>query len=342
MSQLSDISVIGAGAWGTALAILAHRVGNRVTLVTRNQNVLGSIRQGRVNESHLPDVFIDPEIEVTDDLASVRQADVIILGMPSQYVRSVCISLSDLITESVPIIIAAKGIERGSLMFMHEVAGSILPKNPIALLSGPNFAHEAAGGLPTATIVACTDTTLGTNLVHLIGGKYFRPYVTDDVTGVAVGGALKNVIAIACGIAAGAGLGENAQAALITRGLAEMSRLAAIKGARPETMMGLAGIGDLVLTCKSRTSRNYSFGMRLGQGMSVADAAASRQGGVIEGKETAESAFDIASKMLVSMPICTAVHEVLQGRTDVTAAINQLLERPFTAEHRAWEPGMVG
>ncbi len=342
MSQLSDIAVVGSGAWGTSLAILTHRVGNRVRLWTRNQNVLGSIQRGRVNEAYLPDIFIDPEIEVTDDLFTLRQSDVLILAVPSQYLRSVCISLSDLVTELVPIIIAAKGIERGSLMFMHEVAGSILPKNPIALLSGPNFAHEAAAGLPTATIMACEDTTLCTNLVHLIGGKYFRPYVTDDVMGVAVGGALKNVIAIACGIAAGAGLGENAQAALITRGLAEMTRLAVTRGARAETMMGLAGMGDLVLTCKSRTSRNYSFGMRLGQGMSVADAAATRQGGVIEGKETAESAFDIATKMLVSMPICTAVHEVLQGRTDVGAAINQLLERPFTAEHRSWEQGMVG
>ena len=337
MNHLSEIAVIGAGAWGTALATLAHRVGNRVTLWSRNPQVVQSIRRTRMNEVYLPEVYIDPEVRVTEDLADLRQSEVILLAVPAQHLRALCISLSDLVAEHVPLVICAKGIERGSLMFMHEVVHSILPRNPIAILSGPNFAREAATGLPTATVLACADMHLGNRLVHLLGGKYFRPYLTDDVMGVAVGGALKNVVAIACGIAAGANLGENAQAAIITRGLAEMTRLTVLKGGRADTMMGLAGMGDLVLTCKSPMSRNYSFGVRLGLGLSLESALSGHRGGVIEGVETAESAYDMSSKQLIAMPICTSVHEVLQGQKDVAGAISLLLERPFTTEQRGWE-----
>jgi glycerol-3-phosphate dehydrogenase (NAD(P)+) len=340
MSHLSDIA-IGAGAWGTALAILAHRVGNNVTLWTRNQQVIDAINRSRINEVYLPDVYIDPQLKVTDQLSDLRQSEVILLAVPAQHLRAQCIALSDLIPEHVPLVICAKGIERGSLMFMHEVVHSVLPRNPVAILSGPNFAKEAANSLPTATILACQDQHLGNRLVHLLGGKFFRPYLTDDMISVAIGGALKNVIAIACGIAAGANLGENAQAAIITRGLAEMTRLAGMKGGRAETMMGLAGMGDLVLTCKSTVSRNYSFGLRLGLGLSVEEVLSTHRGGVIEGVETAESAHDLSAKQLITMPICTAVHEILQGQKDVQTAINQLLERPFTTEQRSWEDYML-
>lgn len=333
-SAVNEIGVIGAGAWGTALAVVCARVGNHVTLWSRNQAALQSIRSKRVNEAYLPDVFVDPQIEVTDDLQSLRGSDILLLAVPSQHLRSMCIQLADLIKPSVPLVICAKGIEKSSLLFMHELVGSILPKNPMAILSGPNFAKEAADGLPTATTLACSNLELGTHLQYAIGGKYFRPYLTDDLTGTAVGGAIKNVIAIACGIADGAGLGENAQAALMTRGLAEMQRLCLARGGRLETLMGLAGLGDLVLTCKSRSSRNYTLGLNLGQGMPVAQALHEKRRGVIEGVETAESIHQIATKQSLPMPICTAVHDVLRGEKDVKTAMNELLERPLTVEIR--------
>lgn len=330
----NEVGVIGAGAWGTALAVIAARVGNHVTLWSRNQTVLSTIEHSRVNEVYLPDVFVDPQIELTGNLQDLRGMDVILLAVPSQYIRTICIQLADLIKGAVPIIICAKGIEKGSLLFMHELVRSVLPDNPIALLSGPNFAHEAAKGLPTATTLACADTELGNQLQHAIGGKYFRPYLSDDLMGTAIGGAVKNVIAIACGMADGAGLGENAQAALMTRGLAEMQRLCLARGGRMETLMGLAGLGDLVLTCKSRSSRNYTLGYNLGKGLPVGQAMQEQRRGVIEGVETAESIQQIASKQNLPMPICTGVYEVLRGEKTMKEAMNDLLERPLTMEVR--------
>lgn len=325
------VGVIGSGAWGTALAVLANRASSEVTLWTRNPNVLASIREQRENQSYLPGVFIDPGIKVTDDLAEACKADVLILCTPSQSLRSTCISISDLLPSETPIVIATKGIERGSLQFMSELVSSVLTHNQIAVLSGPNFADEAANGLPTATTIACQDAVLGERLLYVFGGRLFRPYLSDDVIGTQIGGSVKNVIAIACGIAVGCDLGENAKAALITRGLAEMARLCKAAGGKSQTLMGLSGIGDLILTCNSPKSRNMSLGLQLGRSESVEEVLASKRS-LTEGVGTAESVTHLAHNLGVAMPICNAVNGILQGKLSVKETIHQLLARPFSPE----------
>lgn len=326
------VGVIGGGAWGTALAILANRAGSRVTLGTRNTNVIQSIRERRSNDIYLPSVFIDPGIEATDRLMDVCRADVLIIAVPSHILRSACIAVSDMLDVKVPIAVASKGIEQGSLMLMSEIVQSLLPKNSIGVISGPNFAEEAARGLPTATTFASTDPALLDTLIYTLGGKLFRPYLTDDVIGAQIGGAAKNVIAIACGIALGKKLGENARAALVTRGFAEMARLAVAKGGKYETLNGLSGLGDLILTCGSVKSRNMSFGMALGQGRAKEEVLISRGRGATEGVIAAESVFRLAQKLGVETPICEAVHRILYENAPIHEVIGELLQRPFTSE----------
>lgn len=330
--DVMHVGVIGAGAWGTALAILANRAASRVTLWTRNPNIVNSITDKRYNDVYLPGIFIDPAIEVTDDLSRACACDVLILCIPSQSLRSSCIAISDLLAPHVPVLIATKGIERGSLLLMSELVASILEENPIAVLSGPNFADEAAKGLPTATTIGCADPVLGERLMYVMGGKLFRPYLTDDVVGTQIGGAVKNVIAIACGIAQGCDLGENAKAALITRGLAEIARLCLAKGGKYQTLMGLSGIGDLMLTCGSPKSRNMSLGLELGKGQGIEDVLSKPRFGVTEGVSTAESVSHLAQNLGVAMPICDAVNGILQGRLSVKETIHKMLDRPFAAE----------
>jgi len=333
MSDAAHFAVIGAGGWGTALAIVTNRSGSKVTLWTRNENIVSVIEDKRVNETYLPDVFIDPDIEVTTDLRQVcRLADYVVLSVPSQHIRPVCISLSDQLPSGVPVIVASKGIERGSLSLMSEVVSSILPSNPVMVLSGPNFAHEVAIGLPSATVIAGKSRTLSEKVIYAMGGKFFRPYYTDDVVGVQIGGAVKNVIAIACGICTGRGLGENARAAVITRGLAEMSRLAEVKGGKPETLAGLSGLGDLILSASSLTSRNMALGYAIGKGEKIASLLPGQRGGLAEGVATAESVYQLSRKLGVSMPICTIVYELLEQMIDIDHAIEQLLSRPLVIE----------
>ena len=317
------VGVIGAGAWGTALAILANRAGSRVTLWTRNRQVMESLATTRENAQYLPGQFIDPAIAVTDDTAFIAECDLLILTIPAQSLRTVAISLSDLVPAQLPLIIAGKGIERGSLMLMSEVVGSILPHNPYAILSGPNFAREAAAGLPTATTLATHHANLAEKITFALGGKYFRMYLNDDPIGTQVVGATKNVLAIASGIVDGHGLGENARAALITRGLVEISRLVKAKGGQEETLMGLAGLGDVLLSCTSRTSRNYALGVAIGRG------GQARSSNLTEGVATAESVTQLARKLGVAMPIASAVSAILGGHTPVAVAIEKLLERPM-------------
>jgi len=326
------IGVIGGGAWGTALSIIANRAGSRVTLVTRNENVIQSIRERRTNEVYLPSIFLDPAIAIADKFNDACQGDLIILAVPSHVFRSVCIGVSDMLAPDVPVVIASKGIERGSLMLMSEVAKSILPRNPVAILSGPNFADEAAKGLPSATTIACADTQLWELLKFSIGGKLFRPYMSEDIIGTQIGGAVKNIIAIACGIAIGKKFGENARAALVTRGFAEIARLALAKGGKPETLMGLSGLGDLILTCGSAKSRNMSFGVAIGQGNTKDDILVRRGRTAVEGVVAAESVSKLARKFAVSMPICDAVHRILYESAPVDQVIEELLERPFVGE----------
>ncbi len=325
-AETPHVGVIGAGAWGTALAILANRAGSKATLWTRNHQVVESIRSRRENAQYLPDQFIDPAIDVTDKTEFISDCDMLIVTIPAQSLRTVAISLSDAISAHLPIILATKGIERGSLMLMSEVVQSILPHNPLAILSGPNFAREAASGAPTATTLALHQSSLTEKILFALAGKYFRLYVNDDPIATQIGGAVKNVLAIAAGIVDGAGLGENARAALITRGLVEMARLAKAKGGNEETLMGLSGIGDVMLTCTSAKSRNYACGVAIGRGQKFYGSA------LIEGIATAESVSQMAHKLGVAMPIALSVHEVLSGLTPVALAIERLLERPLVSE----------
>ncbi len=323
---MPHVGVIGAGAWGTALAILANRAGSKATLWTRNTQVVESIKSRRENAQYLPEQFIDPAISVTDSTSFIAECDMLVVTIPAQSLRTVAISLSDTVPSNVPIILATKGIERGSLMLMSEVLQSILPYNPYAVLSGPNFAREAAAGLPTATTLALHQTHLADKIVFALGGKYFRLYVNDDPIGTQIGGAVKNVLAIAAGIVEGKGLGENARAALITRGMVEICRLAKAKGANEDTLNGLSGIGDVMLSCSSAKSRNYALGVAIGRG------GLTRNSGLTEGVATAESVTQLARKLGIAMPIAFAVCEVLSGAMPVGVAIERLLERPLTAE----------
>lgn len=320
------VGVIGAGSWGTALAILANRAGSKATIWTRNTQVVESIKLRRENGQYLPEQFIDPAIEVTDNTDFISGCDMLVVTIPAQSLRTVAISLSDTVPSHVPLIIATKGIERGSLMLMSEVLQSILPHNPLAVLSGPNFAREAAAGLPTATTLAILQPQLVDKIAFALGGKYFRLYTNQDLIGTQIGGAVKNVIAIAAGIVDGRGLGENARAALITRGMAEIMRLAKAKGGNEETLMGLSGIGDLMLTCSSTKSRNYSLGVSIGRGKMRAS------GGLTEGVATAESVTQLARKHGVAMPISFAVNDILAGNLEIDVAIGRLLERPMASE----------
>lgn len=325
-SEMPHVGIIGAGAWGSALAILANRAGSKATLWTRNPQVIESIRTRRENAQYLPEQFIDPAIAVTDSTDFVSSCDVLILTIPAQSLRTVAISLSDSIPSHLSMVVATKGIERGSLMLMSEVIQSILPHNPLAILSGPNFAREAAAGLPTATTLAIHNPQVADRIAFAIGGKYFRLYNNDDLVGTQIGGAVKNVLAIAAGIVEGRGLGENARAALITRGIVEISRLAKAKGGREETLMGLSGIGDMLLSCTSGKSRNYALGVAIGRG------GVTRNAGLTEGVATAESVSQLAKKLGIAMPICFAVYEVLAGTLAIGTAIERLLERPLVSE----------
>lgn len=329
------IGIIGSGSWGTALAIVANRAGSKAVLWTRNEYVLRSIRDTRRNDAYLPGVFVDPRIDVTDSLSEACNSDLLILAIPSQQVRATCITIADQLDASVPLVVATKGIERGSLALMSEVVTAILPKNPVAVLTGPNFASEIAQGLPAAATIACHGDALATQIVYGIGGKFFRPYHTDDIVGAQIGGAVKNVIAIACGIAVGRGFGQNARAAIITRGLMEMTRLCIAKGGRPETLMGLSGMGDLVLTCTSSTSRNMSLGMALcDPDKGVKTVLDEWQKKLAEGVASADSVTDLAKKSGISMPICKSVRDILHEEAGIDEAIQSLMERQFVAEVR--------
>lgn len=331
----TQVGVIGSGGWGTALAMLANRAGSSATLWTRNEQVIDSIENRRENIQYLPDVFIDPAIAITNDLQRMSRCDLLIVSIPAQSLRTVAILLSDIVPANLPLILATKGIERGSLMLMSEVIGSILPHNPYAVISGPNFAREAAQGLPTAAALATHHPALAEKIAFCLGGKYFRLYSNEDPIGTQIGGALKNVLAIAAGIVDGRGLGENARAALITRGIAEIGRLAKAKGGQEETLMGLSGLGDIMLSCSSPKSRNFALGQRLGRaaaGEPMELVATARTGALTEGVATAESVTQLARKLGVTMPIAFAVNDILNGETDIDQAIGRLLERPLGSE----------
>ncbi len=329
--QFKTAGVIGAGAWGTALAQVAGWAGLDVLLQAREPEVVESIRARRINEAFLPGVVIDDHVSVTGNLADLGACDLILAVPPAQHMRSTLQAFAAHHRPGVPVILCSKGIERGSLKLMTDVLAETLPAAPAAVLSGPSFAGEVARGLPSAVTLACADEALGEALMGTLSAPGFRPYLATDLIGAEVGGAIKNVLAIACGIAEGRGLGRSAHAALITRGFAEMTRMGVALGGQAETVAGLCGLGDLVLTCSSPQSRNMSLGLALGEGQTVEQALAGKRS-VAEGYESAPAVRELAARVGVDMPISLAVAALLNGETTVEAMIESLLSRPLKAE----------
>jgi glycerol-3-phosphate dehydrogenase (NAD(P)+) len=325
------IGVIGAGAWGTALAQVAARAGRRVNLWAREAEVVAAIQTDNENKLFLPGAPLSPEIRATTDLDQAAQADALLLVAPAQHLRAVLGALKPSLRPGQPLVLCAKGIEQGTGLLLSEIVEAEVPGQPLAVLSGPTFAIEVARGLPTAITLACADEAIGRGLIQALGQPTFRPYWSADVIGAEVGGAVKNVLAIACGIVAGRGLGENAKASLITRGLAEMLRFGRAKRAEETTLMGLCGLGDLILTCSSPQSRNMSLGLAVGHGQRARDVLAGRRA-VTEGASTAPILVETARRVGVEMPICEAVQAILSDQLTVGAALEGLLSRPFRSE----------
>ncbi|WP_422055960.1 NAD(P)H-dependent glycerol-3-phosphate dehydrogenase [Sphingomonas sp.] len=321
------IGVLGGGAWGTALAQVAGRNDQPVTLWAREDDVVASINAAHENALFLPGIPLAPSIRATSDLTELSDCDALLVVVPAQFLRSV---LSQLPAGNRLLVLCAKGIESGTQKLVAEIARELHPDAPVAVLSGPTFAHEVAKGLPTAVTLACEDDALREALADRLGGATFRTYGSSDVTGAEIGGAVKNVLAIACGVVEGAGLGLNARAALIARGFAEMTRFGVARGGRPETLAGLSGLGDLVLTCSSTNSRNFSLGVGLGQGRAAAELLADRRT-VAEGAATAPVLREAARAAGVEMPVTEAVCALLEG-TPVRTVVDALLARPPRGE----------
>ncbi len=322
-SPFSHIAVLGAGAWGTALALAALAAGRRTTLWVREEDVLASIRAKGENR-FLPGVTLPKELIATGDLAEAAKADALLLVVPAQVLHAFANRLKPLITPGTPLVICAKGIEQGSGKLVTEVLMDALPDAAPAILSGPSFARDVARGLPTAVTIAAKGD-LASKLQASLGSATFRPYASDDLTGVALGGAAKNVYAIACGVVEGMGLGENARAALLARSFAELARLGEALGAKRETLMGLSGLGDLVLTATSKSSRNFSFGVALGEGKPPA-------GALVEGVDTAPALVARAKIVGVEMPIAEAMADLLSGALPPGEAVMRLMGRKLKAE----------
>ncbi len=327
MSAFRHIGVLGAGAWGSALANVAARAGRRVTLWARDPRLAETIAQRRQSPK-LPGVRLEDSVAVTGALEAVDAA-ALLVAVPAQALRSVARALAPVLRDGIPVIACAKGIERGTGRFMTEVIAECIAQAEPAILSGPSFAADVARGLPTAVTLAARSEALAGALAGALGSPMFRPYHSTDLRGVEIGGAAKNVLAIAAGIVEGRRLGASAAAALTTRGFAELVRFGKAFGARPETLTGLSGLGDLILTCSSRQSRNFSLGIALGEGRSLEEA---QRGKLVEGIFTASVLSEMANARGIDMPVAAAVAAVLDGRLDIDAAIESLLTRPFRAE----------
>jgi glycerol-3-phosphate dehydrogenase (NAD(P)+) len=325
MSSLNSVAVIGAGAWGTALAGVAARAGRDVTLYARSVTSTAQMKATRENPK-LPGVQLSSAIAVTNDVALAARSDIVLIATPAQSLRDAVAMLAPHIGKAKPVIACAKGIERGSHQFMTEVIAQAAPAAIPAILSGPSFADDVARGLPTAVTLAAKDEGLAGRLVQALGSSTFRPYHTTDVRGVEIGGAAKNVLAIAAGIVVGRKLGTSAQAALTTRGFSELVRLGRACGARTETLVGLSGLGDLILTCSSPQSRNFALGLALGRGDKPA------RDKLAEGEFTAPVLIELAASQNIDMPVSRAVAAILSGTVTIDAAIEGLLTRPFKAE----------
>jgi glycerol-3-phosphate dehydrogenase (NAD(P)+) len=322
---MAVVGVIGAGAWGTALAVVAARAGNEVRLWGRDRPLIARLAARRENARHLPGIAIPEAVRPTAEPGDLLAAGTLLLAVPAQQVWAVC---RELPASGAPLVVCAKGLERATGLRLSQVVAAERPGTLVAALSGPSFALEVGRGLPTAVTIAAEDKAFATALAERLASPSFRPYPSEDLLGVELAGALKNVVAIAAGVTMGMGLGENARASLITRGLAEMTRLALALGARRETLMGLSGLGDLLLTATSLTSRNTAFGFALARG-SPADELLAAGGKLSEGASTAEAACHLGRRARVELPIAEAVRTVVAGETGVDAAIEALLARPL-------------
>ncbi len=330
---MKNISVLGAGAWGTALAHIAASNGKKVVLWAREPELIGEIETKRRNTLFLPDVDLNENITPTNDQArAVSKAEAVLMVIPAQYLRASCQALRPVWPAGLPAVICAKGIEQKTGALLSEILAEELPQAEIAVLSGPTFAEEAAQNKPTALTLACGNEALGKELVATLGTPTFRPYYSSDVIGVQIGGAVKNVRAIAAGIVAGKKLGDNARAALITRGLAEISRLAAALGGQTYTLMGLSGLGDLVLTANSTQSRNFTVGLELGKGRGLSDILSEKRT-VAEGVFTAAAVLERAARAGVEMPICEGLSRIMNENVPVDDVIQSLFARPFKNEN---------
>jgi glycerol-3-phosphate dehydrogenase (NAD(P)+) len=325
MSTFRKIAVLGAGAWGTALANAAARAGREVVLWEFDESRARALIRARVNTVYLPGVKLAEEVTPVADIKAVSGCDAALLVVPAQAMRATALLLAPHLKKDVPLISCAKGIERGTLCFMSQILRIVMPHNPACTLSGPSFAADVANGLPAAVTMAARDEWLAADLSRALASPVLRLYHSDDVIGVEIGGAAKNVIAIGAGIAAGCGLGQSAGAAFIARGFAELRRFGSALGGKPETLMGLSGLGDLVLTATSPQSRNFSYGAAIGKG-------ATPDGKLAEGAFTAQALVELAQKNHVDMPIATAVRDVLDGKISVGEAVETLLARPLTSE----------
>lgn len=327
---MQEIGVVGGGAWGTALAAVAA-AGGVVTIWAREPEVVEAINRYHVNSKFLADISLPPSLRATSDIAEVCAADALLLAVPAQFVRAVTNTMTEYVSSATPTVICAKGIEQESGALMSEVLEVTLPSTTVAVLSGPTFAAEVARGQPTAVTLACGDEGVSDALLQRLGGRTFRPYRATDVIGAQVGGAVKNVLAIACGIVAGRELGDNAGASLITRGIAEMMRFGQALGAAPQTLMGLCGLGDLVLTCTSLASRNYSLGAALGRDAELSTFLSNRDT-VAEGMFSASAVVARAAQVGVEMPISAAIDGIVNRSESIDVAIEALLSRPFKVE----------
>ncbi|AMO70959.1 NAD(P)H-dependent glycerol-3-phosphate dehydrogenase [Sphingorhabdus sp. M41] len=326
----AKIGVIGAGAWGTALAQVLSEGQDELLLWAREAEVIDQINRTHENKSFLPGHRLRDNIRATQDLGAMAACDVLLLVTPAQHLRATLQALPD---SGAALILCCKGIEARSRLLLSEVAKVVRPDNDLAVLSGPTFAHEVAQGLPTALTLACESEALWERLKPLIAKPSFRPYYSDDIVGAEIGGAVKNVLAIGCGVVDGAGLGQNARASLISRGFAEMLRYGAARGARADTLAGLCGLGDLVLTCSSTSSRNFSLGKGLGEGRS-AESLMSDRTTVAEGASTAPVLQQDARARQIDMPIVDAVCALLGGKADVQSVVTRLMKRPLVSESR--------
>lgn len=326
--MIRRLGVIGGGAWGTALAQVAAAAGEETLIWAREAEVVESINAGRENRLFLPGIPLNPAIRATGDLSDLSGCHALLVVTPAQHMRSVLAALPRV---RIPLILCAKGMEESTTKLMHDVAREEQPDAPIAVLSGPTFAHEVAAGLPAAVTLAVEDQGVGEALRARLARPSFRPYLSSDVVGAEIGGAVKNVLAIACGVVEGRRLGQNARAALISRGFAEMTRFGLARGARAETLAGLSGLGDLVLTCSSESSRNFSLGKGLGESRAATDLLADRRT-VAEGAYTAPVLQRAAQEAGVDMPIVAAVNALLSGEASIDEVLERLLSRPLRSE----------